>query len=123
MHVINSPYNSVVNPKATEKELQRLLDSQEFPAVFAEQLLVGQKNDEAQRLLKEVSQRHTQLISMLKSIQEVQNLYDELSAMVHYQEHLMQNIDSHVNRAITVTRKAEQEIKTAVNSRKRQKKV
>jgi syntaxin 1B/2/3 len=114
----------IVNPDASQAEMEEALDERRNSGpIFAQKLLNGQKFAEAERALKEVEERHQQVIKLAKSIEQLQELFVDMQTMVDSQDHLVLQVSSNVDETLAVTEEASKEVTEAVRQQKRSRKV
>ncbi|KAI9294091.1 t-SNARE [Neoconidiobolus thromboides FSU 785] len=112
----------IVRPEATEEEIKEAIDGDNNESVFAQSVLQSARGGEAKRALKEVQDRHMDIQKIVKSIEELNNLYHEMQYMVEKQEILIEKIEAHVVEAnenlVEVNEQLVQATQLAKSSRK-----
>ena len=110
----------VVNPNATEADLNRLVEN-DGGAMMADPLLFSLVDDrrmDAKRALEEMQERHQDIMNIEKSILELHQLFVEMSTLVEQQGELVNQIHDHVEQSVNYTEKAHVEMTKAVKSQK-----
>ncbi|KAJ3218999.1 Syntaxin-1A [Clydaea vesicula] len=113
----------IVKPTATQEEIQEVLENKEEAVpIFAQQVLSGGQKTEAKRALKDIQDRHTDILRIEKSIMELQQLFMDMSVLVAAQGELLNAIDSHVANAVDETEAGITQLKGAVKLQKKTRK-
>jgi syntaxin 1B/2/3 len=113
----------LVNPYASEQELEEAISENNSGSVFSQQVIGGAKLGEAQRTLNEVEARHQDIVRMAQSIEELQQMFMDLQSMVEIQDTLITNIGENTDNAAVYTEEAANQMTEAVKSRKSARKV
>ncbi|KAI7163267.1 t-SNARE [Hortaea werneckii] len=110
----------IVRPDATEQELQEATEAGGDQQIFQQALLNADRRGQAQSALRNVRERHDAIIKIERSMMELNQLLQDLDAIVVQQEPLVENIESkaeetnthleagnvHVEKAVTSARAA-----------------
>lgn len=110
----------IVRPDATESEIREATEDGGDTQIFQQALLNADRRGQAQSTLRNVQQRHDAILQIEKTMMELQQLFQDLDAIVVQQEPLVQNIEQkaeetnthleagnvHVDKAVTSARAA-----------------
>ncbi|GAB1736104.1 hypothetical protein NU219Hw_g6155t1 [Hortaea werneckii] len=110
----------IVRPDATEQELQEATEAGGDQQIFQQALMNADRRGQAQSALRNVRERHDAIIKIERSMMELNQLLQDLDAIVVQQEPLVENIESkaeetnthleagnvHVEKAVTSARAA-----------------
>ncbi|KAK9764599.1 hypothetical protein K7432_007760 [Basidiobolus ranarum] len=107
----------IVNPTATEEEIQQVLDSDEGGQIFAQGVLNSSRG-EAKRVMKSVQDRHEDIVKIEKNIIELANLFQEMQLLVEAQDEQLQTVEQQMNNTVGHTTNANTQIDTAINHAK-----
>ncbi|KAG9303116.1 hypothetical protein G9A89_005074 [Geosiphon pyriformis] len=95
----------IVKPNASEEEIEAALDNDEGGQIFAQSLLQSTRYGAAREALREVQERHDEIKKIEKTIEELANLFSEMSMLVEAQETQIESIEQH---AVQITTDLEQ---------------
>jgi len=113
----------VANPNAPENEIARLLESGQLGTVFAQELIEkGPKTSEAKAALKDIQERHQEIIKIEQTVMELQQLFIDMQVLVKDQGEVIDKIESNVQKANENVEEGVEELKTAVVYQKRARK-
>lgn len=109
----------IVNPDATQAEIERVLESDPNVSgakLFSQSILSSQHIDEAERVLDDVKSRHSDILSITKSIIQLEKLFSELSTLVELQDEQINQVAYQVSQVDAYMENANDTLKKAVNS-------
>lgn len=106
----------IVNPDATTKQMNELLDENYSGPIFAQSVLNSAMMEEAKSVLNQVRSRHDEIIRLSKSITELQSLFDELSDLITSQDDTVNQVSHQMSGIRAYTGTANQELYRAVKS-------
>jgi len=90
----------IVQPNATQDEIDNIIDADEQSPIFAQSLMQQQRSGQARAVLTEVQNRHDDMKKIEKTIIELQQLFMDMQMLVEQQgEHLntiVENADTTV---------------------------
>ncbi|CAG8566349.1 10819_t:CDS:2 [Diversispora eburnea] len=91
----------IVNPQATQDEIEAALDNDEGEQVFAQSLMTATRYGAAKDALREVQERHNDIKKIEKTIEELANLFQEMQMVVEAQEVVVTKIEEQTNHITT----------------------
>ncbi|KAK9768646.1 hypothetical protein K7432_000560 [Basidiobolus ranarum] len=103
----------IVNPYATEEEIQQVLDEDQGGQIFAQGVLNSSRG-EARRVMKNVQDRHEDIVKIEKNIIELANLFQEMHLLVEEQDEVVQSIEQQMNSTVDHTANANAQVDTAI---------
>jgi len=106
----------IVNPNATEDEVQQKLEESTSQPLFSNQLLDSTRNQRARMALQQAEDRHRDVERIGRSILEVNQLFLDLQRMVDQQGEVLDRIEDNVNAATVHVETANQDLGKAVDS-------
>ncbi|ORZ40644.1 t-SNARE [Catenaria anguillulae PL171] len=112
----------IVKPDATPEEVEKVVSGEGGAAIFAQQIMPGAQYMEAKQALQDIQERHQDIVKIEKSILELQQLFIDMSVLVAQQGELLNQIDSHVTKAVEYTEQGVEEMKQANKIQKRSRK-
>jgi len=83
----------IVNPNATEEEIERVTADNPNQQIFQQALMQGNRAGVARSTLDAVRSRHEELQRIEKSMTELAQLFQDLDAIVYEQEPMVQRIE------------------------------
>lgn len=83
----------IVNPDATEAEIREVTEAGGDQQIFQQALLNADRRGQAQSTLRNVQQRHDAIQQIERTMMELQQLFQDLDALVVEQEIPIQNIE------------------------------
>ncbi|KAG2735377.1 hypothetical protein G9P44_001591 [Scheffersomyces stipitis] len=89
----------IIQPDATEKELQQVAENPDSQQYFQQALLKSNRSQEATTVLKEVQVRHHELLKLERTMAELSQLFNDMEELVIEQDEAFQNIDENVGMA------------------------
>ncbi|KYQ99727.1 t-SNARE family protein [Tieghemostelium lacteum] len=109
----------VVNPDASEEEVQEVLDSGVAQKVFIETTLFQNLNNEAYKALNYVQSKHNDIIKIEQNIAELHQMFLDMAVLVEINSELLMQIESNVDSTILETREGIENLRVANKSHKR----
>ena len=106
----------IVNPDASEAEIHQATSDGGDTQIFQQALLHSDRRGQAQSTLRNVQQRHDAIQNIERTMLELQQLFQDLDAMVVEQEPLVQNIETKAEETNTHITQGNAEVGKAVNS-------
>ncbi|KAI9216857.1 t-SNARE [Blastocladiella britannica] len=103
----------IVKPDASPDEVEKVVNGEGGAAIFAQQIMPGAQYMEAKQALQDIQERHQDIIKIEKSILELHQLFVDMSVLVAQQGELLNQIDSHVSKAVEYTEQGVEELKEA----------
>lgn len=89
----------IIQPDATEKELQQVAENPDNQQYFQQALLQSNRSEESTTVLKEVQIRHHELLKLERTMAELSQLFNDMEELVIEQDEAFQNIDENVGMA------------------------
>ena len=112
----------IVKPDATEEEVEAVLDGG-GDHIFTDHMLAS-RNAQARAALEDVQEKHKDIQRLESSIQELHQLFVDLSVLVESQGELLDTIEYSVSQSLSYTKTGVKELETAnqlaAKSRKKQ---
>ncbi|CAG8573091.1 17062_t:CDS:2, partial [Acaulospora colombiana] len=87
----------IVNPTASQEEIDAALDNDEGEQVFAQSLMTSTRYGAAKDALREVQERHDDIKKIERTIEELANLFQEMQLMVEAQDVPIATIEEHAD--------------------------
>lgn len=84
----------IVNPNATEQELQEAATDGSTDGVFAQALMTSNRQGQANSTLRNVRERHEAIQKIEQQMIELAELFQDLDTIVQQQEPLVENIEA-----------------------------
>ncbi|KAG2193465.1 hypothetical protein INT46_007733 [Mucor plumbeus] len=106
----------IVQPNATEDEIERVLDSDEPPQIFAQSLMQSNRSGQARAVLSEVQSRHDDIKKIEKTILELHQLFVDMQMMVEQQAETLNQIETHAETTVVDLEQGNQDIGKAIVS-------
>jgi syntaxin 1B/2/3 len=106
----------IINPSASDEEIQEMLSAEYRGPIFADSILAATKLDEANRVLHEVTARHKEIMNLTKTIGKLEKLFEELSVMVEMQDDLVNQVAYQTDNAKTYLGTSNEVLQNAVKS-------
>ncbi|KAL1132345.1 hypothetical protein AAG570_010301, partial [Ranatra chinensis] len=88
---------SIAKAVVTDEKIEELLEQGNYGSIFSGDIIT--ETLEVKRALEDVQTRHQELLSLEKSIQELRDLFLEMSILVNQQGELINRIEKHVMEA------------------------
>lgn len=112
----------IVKPDATDDEVEQVLEGG-GEAIFTEHMLAS-RNAQARAALEDVQEKHKDIQRLESSIQELHQLFVDLSVLVESQGELLDQIEYSVSQSLSYTKTGVKELESAnVYARKSRKKM
>ena len=108
----------IVHPKASDREIEEMMETQENSQMFGQQVLQSRKFQDTKAALDEVEQRHQDLMKIEKNVIELHQLFTEMTLMIQQQGEVIDDIETHVSNTVNYTEQANQEIDKAIEHRR-----
>ncbi|KAJ1961656.1 hypothetical protein GGI12_003125 [Dipsacomyces acuminosporus] len=112
----------IARPDASEQEIQSAIENDQAGQVFAQSVIKSNRAGEARRVLRDVEERQADIRKIEKTINELAQMFVEVSDMVNRQQELLDNIDAAVEDAHVQVKAAHTEVKGAIVHRKKSRK-
>lgn len=111
----------IVKPNYSQKDVDSAMtgDAQQ---IFADQILASTSHAIAINALADVQERHQDIIKLEKSINQLHQLFVDLSVLVESQGEMLDHIEESVKNSENYTRKGAEALTTAVTRQKRSRK-
>ena len=106
----------IVNPEATEAEIREATQDGGDTQIFQQALLNSDRRGQAQSTLRNVQQRHDAIQQIERTMIELQQLFQDLDAIVVQQDPLVQNIEQKAEETHTHLVSGNEQVGIAVNS-------
>lgn len=104
----------IVKPHATKEEIDAEFDNKgEQTEIFTQQILQGPGHAAARNALADIQERHKDITQLETSIQELHQLFLDMSVLVESQGELLDQIEYTVAQSVNYTGKAVEELRTA----------
>ncbi|PVU90557.1 hypothetical protein BB561_004821 [Smittium simulii] len=108
----------IAKPDATDEEVEEAISSDQVGNVFSSMVMKSSRTAEAKSVLKEVEERHQDILNTEKAILELAGLFQEISDMIYRQQDSLDTIETAVEDANFHIEIAGQEIDQAIEIRK-----
>ena len=89
----------IVQPDATDAEVQEAIDDASGQQVFSQALMQSNRRGEARAALTEVQVRHREIQKIEQTLQELAQLFNDMEVLVAEQEEQVQDVDQNVGNA------------------------
>lgn len=106
----------IVNPEANEAEIREATQDGGDTQIFQQALLNSDRRGQAQSTLRNVQQRHDAIQQIERTMIELQQLFQDLDAIVVQQEPLVQNVEQKAEETHTHLAAGNEHVGKAVNS-------
>ncbi|OMJ17426.1 Syntaxin-like protein psy1 [Smittium culicis] len=113
----------IAKPNATEEEIDDAIENQQANNIFAQAVLNSNRSGEARRVLKDIEDRHKDILNIEKTINELATMFEQVSGMISEQQEMIDNIENGVEDANEQIIGASSEVAKAVVYRKKSRKV
>lgn len=115
----------IVKPTATREELDRLVEGGDAGSVtmISQQLFSMANKSLAQTKLNEMQERQHEILAIEKSIQEIHEMFLDMSLLVDQQGELIDKVGEHVEATLVTTQKAAKHMQSAVQAKRRNQKL
>ncbi|CAO3635872.1 unnamed protein product [Mucor hiemalis] len=108
----------IVQPNATPDEIERVLDSDEPPQIFAQSLMQSNRSGQARAVLSEVQSRHDDIKKIEKTILELHQLFVDMQMMVEQQAEVLTQIEVHAENTMVDLERGNKDVDRAIVSAK-----
>ncbi|PVU84532.1 hypothetical protein BB559_007589 [Furculomyces boomerangus] len=108
----------IAKPNASEEEIEDAINSDEVGNIFAQMVMKSSRASEARKVLKEVEERHKDIILTEKSIMELSVLFQEICDMIYKQQDAIDSIENAVEDAEVHIEVATSEVEKAIEYRR-----
>ncbi|CEG67278.1 hypothetical protein RMATCC62417_03731 [Rhizopus microsporus] len=108
----------IVQPNATSDDIDRVLESDEPPQIFAQSLMQANRSGQARAVLSEVQSRHDDIKKIEKTILELHQLFVDMQMMVEQQGETLQQIETHAENTLVDLEQGNKDIDKAIVSAK-----
>lgn len=113
----------IVKPMATREELDRVVGA-DGANVLTQQMLFSMSNKAlAQTQLTEMKERHHEIVTIERSIQEIHQMFMDMALIVDQQGELIDRLGEHVENTLEYTQKGAQHVEAAVASKRRSQRI
>jgi len=106
----------IVNPNATQEEIDAKLQDNSGQQLFSSQLLESTRSQRAKLALQQVEERHRDVERIGQSILQVNQLFVDLQRMVDQQGETLDRIEDNVNNAVVHIESGNTNLEKAVDS-------
>jgi len=113
----------IVQPDATQEQVDSALEgNQAGGAIFSAQFLAASQRAEAKKALKDIQERHVEILKLEESLRELHQLFLDMQLLVEAQGQMLNEIEKSVDKAVDYTEKGVSEMKKAVKYQKKSRK-
>ncbi|KAI7903376.1 t-SNARE [Cokeromyces recurvatus] len=109
----------IVQPNATQDDIDRVLQSDEPQPIFAQSLVQSNRSGQAKAVLSEVQSRHDDIKRIEKTILELHQLFIDMQMMVEQQSETIQQIEQHAESTVIDLEQGAKDIDKAILSAKK----
>ena len=106
----------IVNPDASEAEIREATMDGGDTQIFQQALMNSDRRGQAQSTLRNVQQRHDAIQQIERTMIELQQLFQDLDAIVVQQEPMVQNVEQKAEETHTHLAAGNEQVGKAVNS-------
>ena len=99
-----------VNQELTEEQRKEVIENPQMVQQMYENKLTGAAHIKLQNAVRDLEERHRDIKKLEKSILQVHNMIQELSALVKYQGEVIDNVEINIKKAKNYVFKAEKKI-------------
>ncbi|KAJ2785494.1 hypothetical protein GGI15_001888 [Coemansia interrupta] len=104
----------IVRPDATDEEARQAAESDHAAQIFSQAVVGSSRTQEARRVLQDVQLRQEQIQNIEKSIIQLAEMFNEVSAMVNQQQQQIDDIEAAVEQTHTHIEEGYKETQKAV---------
>ncbi|KAI9268891.1 t-SNARE [Phascolomyces articulosus] len=108
----------IVKPDATQDEVDRFIDSDDSPQVFAQSLMHATRTNQARAVLSEVQTRHDDIKRIEKTITELHQLFMDMSMLVEQQGEVLTSAENNADQTVGQLKEGNSMIAKAILSAK-----
>lgn len=109
----------IVKPDATQEEIKYAMDNDQGSQVFASALTQSTRYADARTAYREVQERHEDIKRIAATMQELQELFNDMAMLVERQDEQIQTIEATANNVETTMEAGHKEVDKAVVSAKK----
>lgn len=117
-----SLFSSVVNPAATQEEIEAVVASGDTQ-IFASSLLDNRKHTQAKDALAYIQHKHRDILLLEESVRELHDLFVDMYMLVETQGEMMNEVEHNVQQSAAFVREATAQLETAKRYQSRRRKV
>ena len=99
-----------VNQELTEEQRKEVIENPQMVQQMYENKLTGAAHIKLQNAVRDLEERHRDIKNLEKSILQIHNMIQELSALVKYQGEVIDNVEINIKKAKNYVFKAEKKI-------------
>ncbi len=99
-----------VNQELTEEQRKEVIENPQMVQQMYENKLTGAAHIKLQNAVRDLEERHRDIKKLEKSILQIHNMIQELSALVKYQGEVIDNVEINIKKAKNYVFKAEKKI-------------
>ncbi|KAJ1864765.1 hypothetical protein LPJ73_000189 [Coemansia sp. RSA 2703] len=104
----------IVRPNATDEEARQAAESDHAAQIFSQALVGPSRSEEARRVLQDVQLRQEQIQKIEKSVIQLAEMFNEVSAMINQQQQQIDDIEAAVEQTHTHIEEGYKETQKAV---------
>ncbi|KAJ2006399.1 hypothetical protein H4R26_001401 [Coemansia thaxteri] len=104
----------IARPDATDEEVASAIDSDQAGQVFAQSVMQSSRVGDARRVLRDVEERQADIKKIEKTINELAQMFVEVSDMVNRQQEVIDSIDVAVEDAHVQVQTGRKEVTNAI---------
>ncbi|CAO3626915.1 unnamed protein product [Cunninghamella blakesleeana] len=109
----------IVQPNATQDDIDRVLDSDEASSqIFTQSLMSSNRSGQARAVLSEVQSRHDDIKKIEKTILELHQLFMDMQMMIETQAEVINQVEQHTETAVLDLEQGNQDVAKAIVSAK-----
>jgi len=108
----------IVNPDATEDDIQKAIETGSTEGIFAKQFVDQQYAEEASSALQYVQSKHKQIMRLETSIEQLHQLFVDMAVLVEAQGELIDQIEKNVQDSRSHTEQGVKKLRSAVKYQK-----
>jgi len=109
----------IVKPDATQEEIRYAMDTDQGSQVFANALTQSTRYADARNAYREVQERHADIQRIAETMTELQQIFNDLAALVERQDEQIQTIEASAQDVETNMQAGNQQIEKGVKSAKK----
>lgn len=112
----------IIKPDVTDEEINKVLENGEGNNLMQKYILDMEHKEDAMNALTYIEFRHQGILKLEKSIQELNQLFQDMSILIDTQQEIIDNIETNVNTSVSYTKTAVKELHTANTYQKKSRK-
>jgi syntaxin 1B/2/3 len=101
----------IVNPEATEEEIERAIKSGEADRIFVQETI--NRKEAAEAALRYIKDQHDEIVKIEQGLLELKQLFVDMEALVQEQSEWINSIQANIDKTVAYTGKAVDELKKA----------